>query len=122
MIAPQPANTSANVPKTSAASLRVSSSATLTGFGERRRRGDDIAEVVEGTGGESVVREVPAPLPLEQPRVVEQLEVVRHGGLLEAEWLGEVADADRVAAGAREDVQDLDPVPVGERLEERLQL
>src|SRR4051812_19369842 len=122
MIAPQPAKTRANVPNTSAASLPVSSVCTLARFGKASGSRDDVTEVVERAGRKSVVREAPAPLALEQPGIVEQLEVVRDGGLLEPERLGEVAHADRLAAGPRKDVEDLDAVAVGERLEERLEL
>src|SRR3954451_12616953 len=122
MIAPQPAKTRANVPNTSAASLRVSSVCTLARFGKGSGSRDDVTEVVERAGRKSVVGEAPAPLALEQPGIVEQLEVVRDGGLLEPGRLGEVAHADRLAAGPRKDVEDLDAVAVGERLEERLEL
>src|SRR3954463_1090829 len=101
MIAPQPAKTRANVPNTSAASLRVSSVCTLAGFGKGSGSRDDVTEGGERAGRQSVVREAPAPLALEQPGIIEQLEVVRDGGLLEPERLGEVAHADRLPARPR---------------------
>src|SRR6478735_8779821 len=118
MIAPQPANTSAKVPNTSAPSRRASG-ATLPGSGERDWSRDDSAESVERAVGEAEVREAAALLALEEPGIGEQLEVVGDRRLLEAERLGEVADADRLAPCLREHVEDLDAVAVGERLEER---
>jgi len=50
------------------------------------------------------------------------LQVVGNGGLLEAERVLEVADADRLPVGLGEHVHDLQPMPVSERLEEPLQL
>src|SRR5436190_22607644 len=97
MIAPQPANTSANVPKASAPSRRASGGTTLAGSREGDGSRDDIAEAVERAVGQAEVREAASLLALEQARVGEQLEVVGDGRLLEAERLGEVAHADRVA-------------------------
>src|SRR4051812_35293664 len=122
MIAPQPAKTRANVPNASAPSRRASGGIVLPGSFQRDGSSHDIAEPVECAVGQAKVGEAAAPLTLEQPRLGEQLEVVGHGGLLQAERLGEVADADRLATRPREHVEDLDAVAVGERLEERLEL
>jgi hypothetical protein len=48
--------------------------------------------------------------------------VVADRRLLEAEQVLEVADADRLAAGAQQAVEDPDAVPVRERLEHALEL
>ena len=48
--------------------------------------------------------------------------MVADRGLLEREQVFEVADADRLAAGLEQAVEDLDAVAVGERLEHPLEL
>src|SRR4051794_36408212 len=121
MIAPQPAKTSAKVPKTSAPSRRASGG-TLARSGQGDGSRDDVAEAVEGAVRKAEVREASPLLALEQPGIGEQLEVVGDRRLLEAERLGEVAHADGLAPCLREHVEDLHPMPVGESLEERLQL
>src|SRR6186997_2103855 len=80
MIAPQPAKTSAKVPNTSAPSRRASGG-TSARSGQSDGSRDDSAEAFECAVGKAEVREAAALLPLQQPRVGQQLEVVGDGRL-----------------------------------------
>lgn len=56
-------------------------------------------------------------LAIDQTRIEQLLHVVRHRGLRQPERLDQVADADRLGSRG-EQVDDLDPLRVAERLEE----
>jgi hypothetical protein len=71
---------------------------------------------------QSVVRIRAALLALEQPRIHQLLEVVAHRRLLDPEQRLELADADRLPIRLQEAVENLEPVPIRERLEEPLEL
>ena len=71
-------------------------------------------------GHEPVVRPRPSSRRLDEPRLAQDLEVVRDRRLRELEGLGEVADTDLVSR--RERVDDRNPRRIGERLETRREL
>ena len=85
------------------------------------RLGEEPADAVERTLLQAVERVGPSLLPLEQACVDELLEMVADGRLFHTEDGLEVADADGVLAGLEQAVEDLQAVPVGERLEEPLE-
>ena len=80
------------------------------------------ADVLEGAVRDRPVGERSALLALDDAGVEQLLEVVADRRLLELEQLLEVADADRLAAGWTQPVEDLHAVAVGERLEHPLEL
>ena len=77
------------------------------------RRGEQLADACERAGRDAEVGELPAPLARDDPGVEQLLEVVAGRGLLEPEQLLEVADADGLAAGGEQAVEDLHAVAVG---------
>ena len=89
----------------------------------RHRRGlEKRANALKSPRGEREVG-IRAPLLALHDAGVEQLlDVVADRGLLEAEEVLEVADANGLAAGGEQAVEDLHAVAVGERLEDPLEL
>ena len=75
--------------------------AGVHGLSSRRRGREDVADGVQRAGDEGEVAAVAAALALDQPRLDQDLEVVADGSLGEAEEGLELADADRLALGAR---------------------
>src|SRR5260221_10377544 len=109
MIAPAPANTSANVPIASATSARTSAAPV------------EVDERREARARLRLDREeapLPALLAHEEARADECAQVMRHGRLRQPERFDEVAEADRLPAHC-EQVEDLHARGIAERVEER---
>ena len=109
-----------------AAVHRVQQQAAGVAAGSRNRdpsRGrEDLAHRVERAWDEAEVAVGAAPLARDHAGLDQLLEVVADRALREAEQRLHLADADRLAAGSQQQVDDPQPVPVGERLQHRLQL
>src|SRR5919201_1699434 len=115
MIAPQPKKTRANVPAASAASRRAPGLPSRSDC--HTRLGKERTHAFERSGLEAVVRECPTLLAVEQPSLDELLQVVAHRRLRDTEQGLDLAHTDRLPARLQQAVEDLQPMPVGERLE-----
>ncbi len=113
-IAPQPAKTRAKAPIASAAERRSRSGAVV--------HCEDLPHRVERTGHEAEVAVGAARFAIDDSGLDELLEVMADRPLREAEQRLHLADADRFPTGAQQQVDDPQPVAVGERLDHGLEL
>src|SRR4051812_42423614 len=122
MTAPHPAKTRAKTPRPSAATRRRSSgrSAAISAAGGCRR--EDPAHCVKGARSECEVAAGAARLAFDQADLEQDLQVVADGALGQTEEGLELTDADGLAVGPQEHVDDAQAVAVGQRLQHRLQL
>src|SRR5687768_4255213 len=120
-IAPHPKNTRAKVPSASAPRRRARSPLTPSGC-RYCAIGEKPAYAIEHPRPQAIERVRPALLAFEQAGVDQLFEVVTHRRLLDAQERLEIADAHRPAIGLDQTVEDLEPVPVRECLEQPLEL
>src|SRR5918994_7760017 len=83
---------------------------------------EKTADAFERARPQAVVRVRPPLLAFEQAGLHELLQMVTDRRLLDAVQRLEIADAHRLSVGLDQAVEDLQPVSVGERLEELLEL
>lgn len=76
-------------------------------------------DAVQGFGVDAVVGPFAALVAADEATVDEQFHVMRHRGLAQAEWFGEVADAGFSTIGGGDEGHQLDPGGVGEGFEHR---